>query len=285
MANVSQDTKEIYWWPEGGKLIFLGEKATPNFWDQRWQSEDWKKTITRARKGRYFSGILNRYLPDKSSRILEGGCGDGHLVDAMMHWGYKAIGVDFAAATIKKIKEVMPALDVRHGDVRKLDFEDEYFDGYWSLGVIEHFWEGYEAIVSEMNRVLKVGGYAFVTFPGISVLDKLRILVGGYKQFCETVMPELFYQFGLEIQSVKEDFSRMGFECVHTRRSGGLLGIERLWPKWRKVNEKLKALGQKSQAFRIFCTGVSFALAPLCGHSVLLVFRKQEHCKVYRSRQ
>ena len=30
-------------------------------------------------------------------------------------------------------------------------------------------------------------------------------------------MPELFYQFGLDIQSVKKDFSRMGLECVHTR--------------------------------------------------------------------
>lgn len=274
----------IYWWPEGGKLIFLGEKATPNFWDQRWQSEDWKKTITCARKGRYWSGILNRYLPDKSSRILEGGCGDGHLVDAMMHWGYKAIGVDFAAATIKKIKEVMPTLDVRHGDVRKLDFEDGYFDGYWSLGVIEHFWEGYEAIVSEMNRVLKVGGYAFVTFPGISVLDKLRILVGGYKQFCETVMPELFYQFGLEIQSVKEVFWQMGFEHIRTRWTGGLLGIARFWPGWRKINNKLTLLRRKNEVAKLLCFTVSFALAPLCGHVALLVFRKQEHCKVYRSR-
>lgn len=113
MANASQDTKEIYWWPEGGKLIFLGEKATPNFWDQRWQSEDWKKTITRARKGRYWSGILNRYLPDKSSRILEGGCGDGHLVAAMRHCkGYEIynLGESRPVRLDKLIREIEKAL-------------------------------------------------------------------------------------------------------------------------------------------------------------------------------
>jgi 2-polyprenyl-3-methyl-5-hydroxy-6-metoxy-1,4-benzoquinol methylase len=82
---------------------------------------------------------LKKYLPYKNNRILEGGCGDGHLVDAMNYWGYKVVGVDFAPKTVAKIKEVMPGLDVRLGDVQALDFEDEYFDGYWSMGVIEHF--------------------------------------------------------------------------------------------------------------------------------------------------
>lgn len=272
-------SKIIRWWPEGEKLIFLGEKATADFWDRRWQSEDWVEAITKSRNSRYWSGILKRYLPNRRSVVLEGGCGHGHLVDAMTFWGYEAIGVDFAATTIDKIKEVMPHLDVRYGDVRALDFEDEYFDGYWSLGVIEHFWEGYVAIVSEMNRVLKVGGYAFVTFPCISVLDRLRIFVGGYKRFCGTAMPETFYQFALDVRSVKEVFCRIGFECVHTQWREGLLGVERLWPKWQKIYGKLTALRRKSRAVRLFNACVSFALAPLCGHTVLLVLRKRERCK------
>ena len=55
---------------------------------------------------------------------------------------------------LKKIKLHWPQLDVSYGDVRALEFEDDSFDGYWSLGVIEHFPDGYEDIGQEMTRVI-----------------------------------------------------------------------------------------------------------------------------------
>lgn len=88
--NIGQ--AEVLWWPEGGKLIFLSEEATAGFWDQHWDKGDWKKRITSSRDSWLWPGILRKYLPDKNSRILEGGCGCGHLVDAMSYWGYDAVG-------------------------------------------------------------------------------------------------------------------------------------------------------------------------------------------------
>lgn len=264
----------IYYWPERKRLIFLHKEASPAFWDQRWENENWEKTITRSRKSRYWRGILRKYLPDKNSRILEGGCGDGRLVDAMKYWGYEAMGVDFAATTVGKINKAAPDLDVRYGDVRKLDFGDEYFDGYWSLGVIEHFWEGYQTIVSEMNRVLKPGGYVFVSFPTISMLDKFQILTRRYERFRDNEKPSLFYQFGLDIKSVKDDFSQMGFEYITAQRRNGLLGIERFLPSFKKTNQKLISLSQKAKVIKILYFATSVLLSPLCGHSVLMIFRK-----------
>jgi len=53
-------------------------------------------------------------------------------------------------------------------DVRKLNFPDHYFDGYWSLGVIEHFYKGYDEIIHKIYRVLHPGGFLFLTVPEMS---------------------------------------------------------------------------------------------------------------------
>ncbi len=68
----------------------------------------------------------------------------------MQAHGYQSAGVDFAKETIERVKEIIPKLDVRVGDVRDLQFPDNYLTGYWSLGVIEHFWDGYYDILEEM---------------------------------------------------------------------------------------------------------------------------------------
>lgn len=271
-----QQKKEgsIYWWPEAGKLVFLKEKATPEFWDRKWQTQDWKKKITRSRNSIYRARILKKYLPDKNSRILEGGCGNGNIVDAMDYWGYQVIGVDFASETVAKIKEVMPNLDVRYSDVMALDFEDDYFDGYWSVGVIEHFGEGYDDVLKEMNRVLKIGGYAFVSFPCISRLDRLKIFFSGYKKFTSVDMPDNFYQFGLDVKNVRKDFEDAGFQCLTMRRRQGWEGLKRLWPFSERIHSALLKLSKKSFIVRLFKGGLNYAMAPLCGHGVLLVLRK-----------
>lgn len=267
------NSRTIYWWPERKKLIFLDEKATPDFWDRQWQSDNWQREITSFRKRRYWRGLIKKFIPDYDSTILEGGCGDGHLVDAMKFWGYSAIGIDFASKTVKKIKESMPDLDVRYGDVRSLEFPDNFFDGYFSMGVIEHFWEGYNDILKEMKRVLKVGGYAFVAFPCISRLDRVKIFFSGYKKFTDVGMPDNFYQFGLDISTVRRDFARAGFECLSIWRLDGWNGLIRLWPAVKRVYGALKRLSKKSRGIELFKRGMGFLMAPLCGHCVLLVFR------------
>jgi SAM-dependent methyltransferase len=266
----------IYWWPEANKLVFLKEQATPAFWDRKWQTEDWRKKITSSRNSRFCSRILKRYLPDKNCRILEGGCGYGHIVDAMDHWGYRSIGVDFAAETVAKIKEVMPNLDVRCGDVRALNFEDNYFDGYWSLGVIEHFWEGYDDILREMWRVLRPGGYAFVSFPCISWLGRIKIFFSGYEKFTASGKLNDFYQFGLDISNVRKNFEAAGFECVRIWRKCGWLGLKQILPIFERPYSRMMELSTRSRIIKLIIWGMDDLLvAPLCGHGVLLVLRKR----------
>lgn len=101
--------------------------------------------------------------------LLEGGCGDGRYVRCFTNLGVKTIGVDFARTTVKRINELLPDLDVRVGDIRNLEFPDGHFDSYFSGGVIEHFEDGVALQLSEAHRILRDGGYFFVTVPHMNL--------------------------------------------------------------------------------------------------------------------
>ena len=272
---MEEKTKSILWWPKGNKLIFIESEASPEFWDKHWKNDDWRAAVTRSRHSRLWSEIIKKYLPNKECRILEGGCGSGNLVDAMTFWGYDAIGVDNASRTIANIKDVAPDLNIQLGDVRRLTFADNYFDGYLSLGVIEHFWDGFDEILSEMHRVLRIGGYAFVTYPCVSPLDRIKVFFGGYPKFDDTKSPKDFYQFALNLRETRKLFEAKGFACMATRRLAGLMGIERVIPDFARINSRLSKLSTKSRLLRLSVGVITTVLAPFSGHIALMVMKKK----------
>ena len=144
------------------------------------------------------------------ARVLEGGCGRGNKVAALANAGFEAIGVDFAADSVRQARLDYPGLDIREGDVRALPFTAEFFDGYWSIGVIEHFWEGYDSILAEASRVLRPGGFLFLTAPWLSPYRRSKAGRQGY---------------------ARRDFASEphGFLPVRARPRGGLRGARSTW--------------------------------------------------------
>jgi len=138
------------------------------FWDQNWDG-DWQQKCSTPPEVRHeLIGTMMRHLKP-GMRLLEGGCGDGRYVRHLSGLGIETVGVDFARATVEKINALFPELDVRVGDIRNLDFPDNHFDGYYSGGVIEHFEDGVDRQLAEACRVLKSGGYFFVTVPHMNL--------------------------------------------------------------------------------------------------------------------
>lgn len=97
--------------------------------------------------------------------------------------------------------------------MRDLPFHDNTFVGYWSVGVIEHFWEGYGVILKEMRRVLKPGDYLFLSFPYMSPLRRLKSKIGLYSEF-NGKGKEDFFQFALNEKLVMTDFKTIGFKLL-----------------------------------------------------------------------
>lgn len=256
------------------RLVYLGEAASSEFWDEQWSTLQTTKQKIESKRNPVVTGKTKKYLP-KGSRVLEGGCGQGEYLYLLEKSGFSTIGVDFAKKTVKKINALYPSLDIRFGDIRNMDFDDGFFDGYWSFGVIEHFYDGYEDILVEMCRVLRPQGYLFMIVPTMSPLRKYLSQKGKYPLWehqCQNV--EKFYQFALDANKIVTDFENGGFKLREMRPYGGLKGFKDevtflkpvLQPIFDSQNIFIKAI-------KIF---LDFVLQPIAAHTTLFVFQKNE---------
>jgi SAM-dependent methyltransferase len=192
----------------------------------------------------------------------------------MAEAGFEAIGVDFAKDTVAQAKETYPGIDVREGDVRALDFPDDYFDGYWSIGVIEHFWDGYDEIMSEAARVLKPGGFLFLTAPWFSPYRKSKARDGGYGKIAVATEPESFYQFALGRDEVCDKLALYGLELQSWRGRVSEISMRSDMISWRRSIDWL--LGSRGSIVKRVCRRVvARGMDPYCGHSFLAVARRR----------
>ena len=254
------------------RLIMVEQKADSEHWDKHWHLDDFVGRVKAGKDSRLVRKFTKKFLP-AGSKILEGGCGIGQNVFGLKYWGYNAYGVDFAQKTVKKIKKNFPELKISVQDVRKLDFPDDFFDGYWSVGVIEHFWEGYNSILYEVKRVIKPEGYFFLTFPHLSSLRKLKAKLGFYKIFKSNSKVNDFYQFILNAEKVKADVEKCGFKLILKHPYNATKGIKDeislLKPILQKIYDSQNTLAKGIR----FLNSILFS--KVAGHSILLIFQKK----------
>lgn len=93
-------------------------------------------------------------------RVLEVGCGRGHLTQALALRGAEIIGID----ANPRAEELAESGLVRHMSAESLDFGDASFDVLVSVHAIEHI-PPLEQAFSEMVRVLTPGGRAVFIYP------------------------------------------------------------------------------------------------------------------------
>lgn len=262
-----------YYDQENKRLVYIEKKATSEFWDHLWEDDALKKNILAGNQERFVFPTTKRYLKP-GTKILEGGCGKGRYVYSLHARGYDVYGVDFAEKTVQKVNALIPELKIRLGDVRQLESPDAFFDGYWSLGVIEHFPEGYDSIAEEMLRVLKPGGYLFLTFPYMSLLRRLKVYFGSYPLFNNKHFDrEHFYQFALNAPDVVNKFESLGFCLIKKRPYDGFKGLKDesgfLKPFFQALYDN------KSFLVRASVYVLTLLLAPFTGHITLLVLKKK----------
>ena len=159
------------------------KSATNDYWDDLWDhtvsKEYWRNAMTGLLPVD-LDDVISRYI-SKGAKILEAGCGIGHVVIALRQHGYDCYGLDYAERTINVLKGHFPEVPFTQGDIRNLPYESEFFDAYISLGVIEHFTEGQEQMLAEAARVLKPGGKILLSVPAVSAYRLWRYKVGLYK--------------------------------------------------------------------------------------------------------
>lgn len=260
-----------YYDPARRRIVFFSENATPEFWDRQWSYADLAGKVEAGANWEYLS-ITRRYLPPDAGPVLEGGCGIGHAVYGLQKAGYEAIGLDFARKTLESVRAIFPSLDLREGDVRNIPLPDASVAGYWSLGVIEHFYEGYDPILREMARVIRPGGILFLTVPHMSWLRRTKARLGLYPRLPDQPALDRFYQFALDRGQLLADLRRAGFDILETRADDGLKGFKDEIRWGRRWLQELYDGKRRSRARK----PLERLLSTFAGHILLVVARRAQ---------
>lgn len=202
------------------KVTWLGQHASTNFWDGHW-AEIIETSLKSAKVPRYLNHFLNGFS-DPNARILEAGCGTGGILKGMLNKGFKAEGVDTAEKAISVLKKhKIPAQKM---DVLKLTYPDNIFDGYISLGVIEHFIDEEDsiAIIKEAIRVTKKGGRIFCSVPFTNLL-RHHFMKEKYNK--KSIDVEKFYQRSYTQKQYLDLFKNLPVEVVTINHYDCLKGI------------------------------------------------------------
>ena len=275
IKKVKSNMDMKYFDDKNKRLVFIKEIADSKFWDERWDITNLREKVTSVSTGtrNFVVRITKRYLDTSDGPIWEAGCGLGQNVYALSKNGFNCIGVDFAKKTVEKINEAIPEIDIRCCDVRHLDFPDEYFSGIWSLGVIEHFYKGYDDIVLEVKRTLIAGGYFFVTFPSMSLLRRIKSKFGQYPIFSEKNNDiQNFYQFALNPDDVIKRIECAGFKFIKTTNQGGTKGLKDEVRILKPILQNIS--NSKSLPSKLINYFIGLICSPFAGHVKYMVFKK-----------
>jgi len=99
-----------------------------------------------------------------SGKILDIGCGSGVCVRNLQERGFQVYKIDLAEELLKISEKESPNSKFYKMDMRKLNFENNYFDGIWHVASLLHLEKRDIPIaLSEANRVLKFNGIIYVS--------------------------------------------------------------------------------------------------------------------------
>lgn len=203
------------------------------YWTSVWadQSLDSSKNTERIEASDEFR-VIGPYLAKlpEAAAILDGGCGMGQWVCYLKDRGYAATGIDVSAPTVERLTSAFPGPAWEAQDINSLTFPGGSFDAYLSWGTFEHFEAGLSKPFSEAWRVLKPGGYLFVSVPH----DSLRLMPGRYgtdwsRAAVAARTPQAFYQWRLTPKELAFEAARHGFSVEDVTPIHALSGAGRLF--------------------------------------------------------
>ncbi|WP_457752908.1 class I SAM-dependent methyltransferase [Thermococcus sp.] len=183
----------------------LGCTFEPTYKEKLWmydpRSEVGKKRMEKQK------ALLGKFLPIKSGKALDIGCGMGISTFALENLGFEVIGIDVQGELVEKAREIAKELgyktEFRVMDAKKIDFPDESFDLVALLGnPLPHLSiYDFDKIVQEAFRVLKPGGVLFLEYA-----DWVKLLHEGYKQ---VLVEEPFISFHISFNTVRGEVERL----------------------------------------------------------------------------
>lgn len=137
---------------------------------------------------------VERYAQGKSMQILDGGCGAGSIMEALLRSGHQVSGIDISADMLRETSNNLGEIGLgdtvlRVGSVEALDFPDKNFDVSLCIGVLQYLQDD-ELALKELARVTKAGGMVIISLPNMA---RVTTLCDPYYYLCR-LPPFIIYR-------------------------------------------------------------------------------------------
>lgn len=114
----------------------------------------------------YGNDVIDLLKHEPGDRIIDLGCGTGHLTADLAKRGASVTGVDNSAKMIARAREAYPDLKFIHADAQSLDeVIEREFDAAFSNAVL-HWILDQDAVLSSVRTILRPGGQFVGEFGG-----------------------------------------------------------------------------------------------------------------------
>ncbi len=113
---------------------------------------------------RYYAALARRYAPRGGGKLLEMGCGLGHLL-GLLQDDFQCVGVDLAEYAIQQTRQNAPRAEALVHSADDLSiFQDGEFSVVIALHLVEHLADPQGAI-GQVHRILRPGGLFLYATP------------------------------------------------------------------------------------------------------------------------
>lgn len=141
----------------------------------RAQDEQWDAKLYNAKHDfvwKYGSDVVSLLAPRAGERILDLGCGTGHLTAQIAESGAQVSGVDRSAEMVLAARQAYPHLRFEIADARHLLFREE-FDAVFSNATL-HWIHEPELVLQGVCRALRPGGRFGAEFGGHKNIQTMK---------------------------------------------------------------------------------------------------------------
>jgi trans-aconitate methyltransferase len=176
----------------------------------------WDTELYEARHNfvwKFGEGVVDLLDPKPGERILDVGCGTGHLTQAIADRGAAVVGFDSSPEMIGQARQNFPRLQFMLGDAAQMEFRSE-FDAVFSNAAL-HWMTKAPEVARGMADALKGGGRLAVEFGGKGNIATIENAIQSVLiRYYGTAMPEsrMYFPSVSEYSAVLES---CGLEVRH----------------------------------------------------------------------
>jgi SAM-dependent methyltransferase len=211
--------------------IIWTHKKSSRIWDYYAQNKDYESNYFSKQVGNAIVDYILSYH-NLSGNILDFGCGPGFLIEKLLKRGIPCVGLDFSASSVKLVENNFHNYPNFKGVTLAQNLptplESNKFDVVFFIETIEHILpEDLNGILREIHRILKNGGYIFVTTPNEENLEAGKVLCPE----CGCIFHTVQHITSWTKSSLSSVMKESGFNeivCKATRfRESGIAGLLR----------------------------------------------------------